>query len=60
MFLQALSEKRAKAVGNFLESLGVDTARISIQGMGMQKPLVPDTNEESRALNRRVEFLMYE
>lgn len=54
-----LSKERAKAVKSFLKSKGVDDNQISTAGAGMERPLLPNTSDENRLLNRRVEFLLY-
>lgn len=51
-----LSRSRAKSVGEYLSSNGVDKKRVFTQGFGKEKPLVPATNEEARLKNRRVEL----
>lgn len=53
---QTLSEKRAQSVVNYLIDLDVQKERIVAKGYGMSKPMVPNTSDENRALNRRVEF----
>ncbi len=53
---QALSERRAQAVAEYLADRGVATNRLSSVGYGATQPLAPNTTAESRALNRRVEF----
>jgi outer membrane protein OmpA-like peptidoglycan-associated protein len=54
---QALSEKRAEAVRNYLvENFGVDASRVVIKGFGPSKPFSPDETPHGLALNRRVEF----
>jgi len=53
---QLLSEARANAVVDWLVAHGVDRGRLSAIGFGMQKPQVPNSNEENRARNRRIEF----
>ncbi len=55
-FNQQLSEARAKAVVDFLLGRKVEKERIALHGYGKTKPLVPNTSEANRALNRRVEF----
>jgi outer membrane protein OmpA-like peptidoglycan-associated protein len=50
-----LSQNRARQVGNYLVSHGVDTRRIQIKGFGKQYPLVNQMDEEARGVNRRVE-----
>ena len=54
-----LSEKRAEAVKNELVLNGVDPTRILVFGCGPKKPIAPNNTEEGRALNRRVEILVY-
>ena len=51
-----LSQRRAKAVVNYLVEKGVDPRRLIAKGYGETKPLVPNDSEEHRAMNRRVEF----
>ncbi|MCC7299239.1 MAG: OmpA family protein [Bacteroidia bacterium] len=51
-----LSEKRAKAVIKYLESQGIDIARMSYQGKGDTDPIDDNDYEEGRERNRRVEF----
>lgn len=55
-----LSEARAEAVKKELVAMGVDESRIYTVGYGEQQPKTgttknPDTSEEGRLLNRRVE-----
>jgi len=51
---QALSDRRAKAVFDYLTSRGVDPARLSSIGHGELKPIADNTTAEGRQLNRRV------
>ena len=59
---QKLSERRANAVKNYLESNGVTASRLDAVGKGESDPVVPNTkpdgkdNPEGRAKNRRVEL----
>lgn len=54
---QALSDKRAAAVGNYLASHGVAKARIASKGLGETAPLYsPEADETEKAANRRVEI----
>jgi outer membrane protein OmpA-like peptidoglycan-associated protein/Tol biopolymer transport system component len=54
-----LSLLRARAVRNFLIAKGIDGRRIQTVGYGEEKPLASnDDEEEGRALNRRVEFII--
>ncbi|TNF47933.1 MAG: OmpA family protein [Bacteroidetes bacterium] len=51
-----LSKERAKSVVNYLTSKGIPSDRLSSKGFGETKPEVPNSNDENRAINRRVEF----
>lgn len=51
-----LSEKRATAVVAYLIGEGVDSAKLKAIGYGETKPLVKNSSEENRSINRRVEF----
>ncbi|MBK5257467.1 MAG: OmpA family protein [Vicinamibacteria bacterium] len=52
-----LSRKRAEAVKAWLTGkLGIDPSRLSADGFGDQKPVAPNTTDEGRAKNRRVEL----
>ncbi len=51
----SLSRNRVKSVGNYLIKNGIPVTRIQTQGFGKQKPLHQGNDEQSRALNRRVE-----
>jgi len=51
-----LSEERAKAVADYLISLGLNASRIQHFGFGSTKPISNNETEEGRKLNRRVEF----
>lgn len=53
-----LSEKRAKAVMDYLVEKGIDPKRLKFIGYG--KELTKDTSEEGMAKNRRVDFLVVE
>ncbi len=54
----ALSEKRALAVRDYLVKKGTSAERLKYVGMGESSPFYPNTNEENRRRNRRVEFLL--
>lgn len=49
----ALGERRAQAVANYLQALGVQADQISIVSYGEEKPLLLGQNEEVYAKNRR-------
>ncbi|MCU0954589.1 MAG: OmpA family protein [Hyphomicrobium sp.] len=51
-----LSERRAKAVSDYLISAGVDPARISSIGYGADRPIADNATPEGRAKNRRIEL----
>jgi outer membrane protein OmpA-like peptidoglycan-associated protein len=51
-----LSENRVKAVKDYLISKGIDSKRIKGKGYGGAKPIASNAKEETRKLNRRVEF----
>ena len=55
-FNMALSEKRAKAVGDFLKSKGIAASRITEKWYGEAQPKYPNDTEENRVKNRRVEI----
>lgn len=50
-----LSEDRVRAVGNYLVRRGVHAKRIRYKAYGGTQPITLQDDEESRALNRRVE-----
>ncbi len=54
----ALSSDRAFSVMAYLQEKGIDKSRLSFKGFGKNKPLLPNSSEENRALNRRTEFLI--
>ena len=54
---KTLSENRAKAVLAALIAKGIDKARLSSKGWGMEKPLANNTTDEGKAKNRRVEIV---
>ncbi len=51
-----LSRERVEAVKNYLISRGIAEERIEGKGFGGTRPIASNANEESRKLNRRVEF----
>ncbi len=57
---QDLSNKRAKAIYNFLVNQGIDKLRLAYKGFGVSEPIysIPEKNESERANNRRVEILI--
>lgn len=53
---QALSERRATAVKDYLVRKGIDAGRIRTYAYGESQPVAPNTTAEGRALNRRAEI----
>ena len=51
-----LSERRAQSVVKYLLSKGVNNAYVGSNNYGESKPAVPNTNEDNRQKNRRVEW----
>lgn len=52
---QRLSNRRAASVKRALVDMGVDPEAIVTDGRGESEPAVPNTSEENRRLNRRVD-----
>jgi outer membrane protein OmpA-like peptidoglycan-associated protein len=55
---QALSERRAKAVGAMLAGTGIDAARIETIGHGESEPVADNSTAAGRQQNRRVELTL--
>lgn len=53
---QDLSERRAGAVKMYLATKGVHPDSVRVYGYGEKQPVLNETTEQARALNRRVEF----
>ncbi|QQL51314.1 OmpA family protein [Mucilaginibacter ginkgonis] len=53
---QILSQNRAKSVYEYLVTNGIGAGRLMFKGYGKTQPLMPNTTEENRAMNRRTEF----
>ena len=51
-----LSDRRAKAVMEYLVKAGINKNRLSTIGYGFSKPIATNATPEGRALNRRVEL----
>ncbi len=51
-----LSQRRANTIKKYLVIKGIDEKRLTAQGFGDTRPLVPNDTEENKAKNRRVEF----
>lgn len=52
---QTLSLSRAQALLNRLQSKGISTDRMTAIGKGSKEPIAPNSTEDGRAKNRRVE-----
>src|SRR6266404_5950238 len=55
---EVLSQKRADTVMQYMISQGVKPDLIAARGFGDADPVVPNTNAQSRAQNRRVEITL--
>ena len=53
---QRLSERRAYAVGSYLENLGVSRSRVDTAGFGESQPRASNGTASGRQQNRRVEI----
>ena len=53
-----LSQKRVERVKAYLVSKGISAKRIAGKGFGGSKPIAANDTEETRRLNRRVEFMI--
>jgi outer membrane protein OmpA-like peptidoglycan-associated protein len=53
---QRLSERRADAVGSYLEQQGVKTSRVKEKGYGETQPVADNSTEAGRQKNRRVDI----
>uniref|UniRef100_UPI001CCF63C4 immunoglobulin-like domain-containing protein n=1 Tax=Hyalangium gracile TaxID=394092 RepID=UPI001CCF63C4 len=54
---QSLSQRRAESVREYLAKRGVARERMVARGFGESRPVQPNTSEEGRAANRRVDFI---
>src|SRR3977135_1149574 len=57
-FNQALSEKRAQAVTDFLVKAGLPAERFTAMGYGSTQPVATNDTEEGKAQNRRIDFVV--
>jgi len=57
---QALSDRRAASVMNYLVSHGISADRLSSKGYGESQPMVSNDTREGRMQNRRVELRVME
>jgi OmpA-OmpF porin, OOP family len=57
---QALSERRARSVIEFLAAAGIERDRLSARGYGATAPVADNATDAGRAQNRRVELRVLE
>jgi len=57
-FNQALSEKRAQAVADYLVKAGLSADRFAAIGYGSSQPVATNDTDEGKAQNRRIDFLV--
>ena len=57
-FNQALSEKRAQAVIDYLVKAGLPANRFTAMGYGSSQPLAGNDTDEGKAQNRRIDFVV--
>jgi len=57
---QALSEKRAQAVMDYLVKAGLPAGRFTAIGYGSTQPIATNDTDEGKAHNRRIEFVVKE
>jgi OmpA-OmpF porin, OOP family len=55
---QALSEKRAQAVVDYLVKAGLPASRFTAVGYGSTQPVATNDTDDGKAQNRRIEFLV--
>ncbi|MBC7935967.1 MAG: OmpA family protein [Rhizobacter sp.] len=53
-----LSQRRAEAVANYLRNTGIASERLITKWYGEAQPVTDNTSADSKALNRRVEFVI--
>jgi outer membrane protein OmpA-like peptidoglycan-associated protein len=54
-----LSDKRAEAVADYLETLGVKSKRLTTEGYGPDQPVADNDTDYGRQQNRRVEVAIF-
>jgi OmpA-OmpF porin, OOP family len=57
---QALSEKRAQAVVDYLVKAGLPASRFTVVGAGSAQPAAANGSDDGKAPNRRIEFIVKE
>ncbi|MGH6711734.1 MAG: OmpA family protein [Bradyrhizobium sp.] len=55
---QALSEKRAQAVTDYLVKAGLPASRFSSVGYGSTQPIAGNDSDQGKAQNRRIDFVV--
>ena len=55
---QALSEKRAQAVADYLVKAGLPATRFSAAGYGATQPIAGNDTDQGKAQNRRIDFVV--
>ena len=53
-----LSERRAKGVEKYIQSLGIEAHRLSAKGYGESMPKVENISSFNRSQNRRTDFFI--
>jgi outer membrane protein OmpA-like peptidoglycan-associated protein len=56
---RSLSNRRAKNCVNYLVEKGISSSRISADGYGERKPILDNSTNTGREINRRVEFILF-
>lgn len=51
-----LSQRRAQSVANYFIEKGVDSSKVSVEGLGFAEPIADNSTAEGRAQNRRTEL----
>jgi len=54
----ALGDRRAQSAKDFLINLGIAESRLNTISYGEERPVVPDSNEDAWAKNRRAHFVI--
>jgi outer membrane protein OmpA-like peptidoglycan-associated protein len=54
-----LSQRRAKALTDFLEQIGINRARMTAIGRGDAEPIATNDTDAGRQWNRRIEIAIY-
>jgi outer membrane protein OmpA-like peptidoglycan-associated protein len=56
---QPLSERRARAVSDYIASLGVESNRLTAEGFGSAQPVADNSTAAGKQANRRVEVAIF-